>query len=404
MIHTNVTSNEQHRSLRASYVSERLEDLTARCKTDITQRGHEGTVKTRAARLELLEHRAMRPVIFEAITVNQLQDYMKWFKQVKAFVDVFDIPALKSATRSAYDDITRLFGSSSGLDGWMNRVKQIFSSGSNDEEVLNRVNHFLWGVTTSLSTLPTLLSALDQQLDGALTTDADDTSTTLRAALEKHEGTNSAAVMKKFVSFIEGSFKQAVANFGAKQVPYVNAKKVAEEVLNFSIDDINRLSEKATALKNQWETERQELEKAATAIHGASKRDDVETLIRPQSQTDTTAAATTGDTTQVGTQVDPAARRVHLKLPPGMKRNVTLDEKSIESFTEKITTKLLEIGDVVEKGEKLDDATTAALTKFVMTAEFLFRQTAKSAGQSEPQASKTSKQGKKSAGKKSGGK
>ena len=374
---THVTSSSPQNLLRISCNVDKLDKLANKCDISHSRLHEEYEGHVVGSKLILLEMRAGiasgtygSSMLLEAITVKQLQDYMAWFKQIKTFVDAFDIPNLKTATQSAYEDITKLFGSSNGTGGWINRIKQIFATSSNtDEDVLNRVNHFLWGITSSLSTLPTLLDALDNMLDGKLLSaeqsdETDETdATTLRNILQTQAGSNANMIAKKFIGLVVGNFKQSVANFKADSVPYVDSKKIATEILELNVDDIKKLSDRASKLKSLWETQRRQLEKAASAIDGASKQDNTKTLLKPATDDAGDATGSEGS--------DDESRQIRLELAPGIERDITLDKNAVNELTSSITKALLRFGDRLEAGKELNDATVERLVKFFTATELL---------------------------------
>ena len=163
--------SENRTLLKEMHTRQRLEQIIAKKKYNRLNEHYKLTkVITNSRQLLFLEQRVKR--LFERITPQELQNYLAWFQQVKKFVNAnSELKTFKIATDKASADIlTLLSGAKQGEAGFFKKIKSIFTGDETrgDDDRLNDINHFLWGITTVISSLPVMLQAVDQQMDGKL--------------------------------------------------------------------------------------------------------------------------------------------------------------------------------------------------------------------------------------------
>lgn len=332
--------------------------------------------------------------LVEGISVEQLRDYIGFFKEIQAFVNKANLPTLKSATDDAYEDLTKLFsGAEIGeKKGLFNRIRQLM--GQEDEndreaEVFKDISHFLWGVATVMSALPTIFDTVNQQMNGALSDiipesyireapEPEDPSIKQTASreidikgietgerfgpfikryFEARPGMGGAAkgerVLNGFKKMIVGAFKQSVASFGAGKIPYISdPEKIADEILRLEPEAFTELGQAAIKLKNKWESAATQAKQTVSAIDTAVETDQ-ELVGAKGGETEDRKAAHTVEFDD-NTSID-------------------LSATSVKDVAQKVTKRLTDIGEDIAGGTEPDTRTITALKMYKQAIEQLFK-------------------------------
>lgn len=249
--------------------------------------------------VNILQTDAKKKLIFEQLTTliegintQQFKAYLGWFKQVKTFLKQHELPALRKGLKLAQDEIQDLLrgteqGEAKGITGFLKKVagiagergQEISRSASSDMKRLNDVNHFLWGITTFISSIPTILAAIDDRLEGKLLgelsegiiNEAEPAATSIQPTQAPPEaatvdpvdeslynkiinigGPKGDKFINDFRKLLMGTMKQSVKNFSANGLPFIDPKKVINDILKMKISDIHDLTSSATELSTKW--------------------------------------------------------------------------------------------------------------------------------------------------------
>lgn len=268
-----------------------------------------------AARGDMLNEHAK--LILEAINPQQFQAYLGWFKQIKSFLRQYKLPALKRALESAQDEVQDLLrgidkkSKQGGLSGFLKKISS--NLGGKDQTAgdelkrLNNVNHFLWGVTTFVSKIPIMIDAVDDRLDGKLldgstmneadpaAPPAGSLSDTIYDRIIDAGGSKGEKYINDFKKLMIGTMKQSIRGFGGGDIPFLDSKKAATDILKMSIQDAQNMSKAAQTLSDKWDNFKNQVVDDVKAIDTAS--DKVQN-----------AAANTTEPTTEDTGVDPSQK------------------------------------------------------------------------------------------------
>lgn len=230
-------------------------------------------------------------LLIEAITPEQLQAYVNWFGQIRKFMGQHNVPTLRAATDKAYDDITLLFGGSK--KSLKQKLGKIVDAGNAEQKRLDAVNRFLWGITTVIGMLPMIIATVDQQL-GEKFGSVDDKEAKFKEViiLAARDIKKATAATTKFEQLIVGAFKNSVAQFGPGGVPYITEpKKVANDLLELSLENILSIGKAALALKKLWDANLKSMQTTAKSLDAVADG---------QEQTNSQSEQSTGTTINLG--------------------------------------------------------------------------------------------------------
>lgn len=246
------------------------------------------------ARIATLNEHAR--VILEAINPQQFQAYLGWFKQIKSFLRQYKLPALKRALESAQDEVQDLLrgidkkSKQGGLGGFLKKISGNLGgkdqSAADELKRLNSVNHFLWGVTTFVSRIPIMLDAIDDRLDGKLMggstmSEADPAvdappagspSDTIYDRIIDAGGPKGEKYINDFKKLMLGTMKQSIRGFGVGDIPFLDSKKAAIDILKMRIQDVQSMSKAAQALSDKWDNFKNQVVDDVKAIDTASDK------------------------------------------------------------------------------------------------------------------------------------
>jgi hypothetical protein len=306
-------------------------------------------------RLDEFTAKRNRQLLIEAITPEQLQSYVGWFSQIRKFMGQHNVPTLRIATDKAYDDITLLFGGDK--DSLKNKLGKIIKAGDAEQKRLDAVNRFLWGVTTVIGMLPVIIATVDQQL-GEKFSAVDDKDAKFKEVivLAARDIKKAAAATAKFEQLIVGAFKSSVAQFGPGGVPYItDPKKVSNDLLDLSLNDILNIGKAALALKKRWSTGEKSMQAAAKSLDAVADGKQA-TEAKPTSQD----PATGGDSKTSSQVVD-----------LGEDGTFDLSPQSLKNVGAAVTKKLAALGKMTASGKQPDANTIAALRDYTRAVKRL---------------------------------